>query len=175
LKVKSENVKGLSDAPNLLCRRLSPSFFLFTSKFLLFQAVGQDLVSAPGMSAQKPRDLCERTFLFACDIVSVCRTLSKEPGAPRQISGQLLRAGTSVGADTEEAKAAYTRSEFAFKNCIVLRECRESRYWLNVIAATRLAPPEAVTALIQEANELVGIFTQTVRKAREPLKVKSEK
>ena len=82
--------------------------------------------------------------------------MCKEPGAPRQISGQLLRAGTSVGANTEEAKAAYTRSEFAFKNCIVLRECRESRYWLKVIAATRLARPEAVAALIREANELVG-------------------
>src|SRR5450631_1127507 len=125
------------------------------------------------MSSQKPRDLCERTFLFACDIVSFCRTLSKEQGAPRQISGQLLRAGTSVGANAEEAKAAYTRSEFAFKNSIVLRECRESRYWLKVIAATKLAPPEAVAALTQEANELVGIFTATVRKAKQPVKAKT--
>jgi four helix bundle protein len=98
------------------------------------------------MSTQKPRDLCKRTFLFACDIVAFCRTLSKEPGAPRQISGQLLRAGTSVGANTEEAKAA---------------------------SATRLAQPEAVAALIQEANEPVGIFTATVRKAKQPVKVRS--
>lgn len=125
------------------------------------------------MTYKKPRDLCERTFIFACDIVSFCRTLSKEPGAPRQISGQLLRAGTSVGANTEEAKAAYTRSDFAYKNSIVLRECRESRYWLKVIAATKLAPPEAVATLTQEANELVGIFTVTVRRAKQPLKVET--
>lgn len=114
----------------------------------------------------KPRDLCERTFLFACDIIRFCRELAKEPGAPRQIAGQLLDAGTSIGANTEEAKAAYTRREFAFKNGIVLRECREARFWLKVILATNLASSERVKPLLQEANELVGIFTATVRKAR---------
>lgn len=121
----------------------------------------------------KPRDLSERTFLFACDVVSFCRALSKEPGACRQIAGQLLRAGTSVGANTEEANAAYTRREFACKNSIVLRECREARYWLRVIVATKLTAEGAVELLLNEANELVGIFTATVRKARLPLKVKS--
>jgi four helix bundle protein len=125
------------------------------------------------MSNQKPRDLCERTFLFACDIVRFCRDLSKEPGASRQIAAQLLRAGTSVGANTEEAKAAYTRREFACKNCIVLRECREARFWLRVIDATELATHGAVDPLVKEANELVGIFTATVRKARQPLEEKS--
>ena len=116
--------------------------------------------------ANKPRDLCERTFAFACDIVRFCRELAKEPGAPRQIAGQLLDAGTSIGANTEEAKGAYTRREFAFKNGIVLRECRETRFWLKVILATNLGSPERVRPLLQEANELVGIFTATVRRAR---------
>jgi four helix bundle protein len=117
----------------------------------------------------KPRDLCDRTFLFACDIVAFCLALSQRPGAHRQIAGQLLRAGTSVGANAEEAKAAYTRREFAFKNAIVLREARESRYWIRLIAATGLASQESVASLLSEAEELVGIFTATVRKARTPL------
>lgn len=87
---------------------------------------------------------------------------------PRQVAGQLLRAGTSVGANTEEAKAAYTRREFASKNSIVLRECHEARYWLRLATATGLAAAEAVAPLLQEANELIGIFTATVRKARLP-------
>jgi len=120
------------------------------------------------MASNKPRDLCERTFLFACDIVSFCRELSKEPGACRQIAGQLLRAGTSVGANTEEAKAAYTRREFACKNSVVLREAREAKFWLRVIAANRLAPTEATEPLLAEANELVGIYTATVRRAKLP-------
>ena len=123
------------------------------------------------MGAAKPRDLCERTFLFACDIVRFCRELAKEPGAPRQIAAQLLDAGTSIGANTEEAKGAYSRREFASKNSIVLRECRETRFWLKVIVATALASSETVTPLLAEANELVGIFTATVRRSRLPLTV----
>lgn len=74
-----------------------------------------------------------------------------------------------MGSNAEEAKAAYTRREFAFKNGIVLREARESRYWMRLIAATGLAPQESVAPLLTEADELVGIFTATVRKARTPL------
>jgi four helix bundle protein len=120
------------------------------------------------MASDKARDLCERTFLFACDIVSFCRELSKESGVCRQIAGQLLRAGTSVGANTEEARAAYSRREFACKNSLVLREAREARFWLRVIAANRLATSEAIQPLLTEANELVGIFTATVRRAKLP-------
>ena len=118
--------------------------------------------------ADKPRDLCERTFLFACDIVAFCLALSQRPGAHRQIAGQLLRSGTSVGANAEEAKAAFTRREFAFKNAIVLREARESRFWLRIVAANRLADPEVVAPVLDEANQLVGIYTATVRRAKRP-------
>jgi four helix bundle protein len=76
-------------------------------------------------------------------------------------------------ANTEEAKAAYSRREFASKNSIVLRECHEARYWLRIIAATGVAAKETVTPLLQEANELVGVFTATVRKARQPKESKN--
>ena len=122
----------------------------------------------------KPRDLCERTFLFACDVSAFCLALSRQAGAHRQIAGQLLRAGTSVGANAEEAKAAYTRREFACKNSIVLKEAREARFWLRLIAANKLSTTEAIEPLLCEANELVGIYTATVRRARLPLsKVKT--
>lgn len=119
------------------------------------------------MPNTKPRDLCERTFLFSCDIVAFCIVMARQPGAPRQIAGQLLRAGTSVGANAEEAKAAFTRREFACKNALVLREARESRFWLRIIAANRLMPLESIELLLAEANELVGIYTATVKKAKE--------
>jgi four helix bundle protein len=123
----------------------------------------------------KPRDLCERTFLFACEITAFCLVLSRQAGASRQIAGQLLRSGTSVGANAEEAKAAYTRREFACKNCIVLREAREARFWLRLIDANKLSPGETLEPLLREANELVGIYTATVKRARMPVsKIKSE-
>ncbi|MGB7220380.1 MAG: four helix bundle protein [Vicinamibacterales bacterium] len=120
------------------------------------------------MPDPKPRDLCERTFLFACEIVRFCRVLVLQPGAPRQIAAQLLKAGTSIGANTEEAKVAYSRREFASKNSIVLRECHETRYWLRLLAATEMTTSEAIGPLLQESNELVAIFTVTVRRAKLP-------
>jgi four helix bundle protein len=81
----------------------------------------------------------------------------------------LLDAGTSVGANAEEAKAAYSRRDFASKNSIVLREARESRYWLRLIAAHNLAPVELLKPLLSVSNELLAIYTATVKRARLPL------
>ncbi len=120
------------------------------------------------MPEAKPRDLCQRTFLFACEIVRLCRTISKEPGVPRQMAGQLLRAGTSVGANAEEAKSAYSRRDFACKNALVLREAREASYWLRLLQATQLAPTDSLRPLISEASELVAIYTVAVRRAKLP-------
>jgi len=116
----------------------------------------------------KPRDLCERTFHFASGIVAFCLELAQTPGAPRQIAGQLLAAGTSVGANAEEAKAAYSRRDFACKNGIVLREARETLFWLRLIQATRLSTSPALASLIEEASQLVAIYTVTVRKSKLP-------
>jgi four helix bundle protein len=121
------------------------------------------------MPEPKPRDLCQRTFLFACEIVRLCREISKEPGVPRQLAHQLLRAGTSAGANAEEAKSAYSRRDFAAKTSLVLREARESSYWLRLLEATDLAPTAGLQPLLSEANELVAIYTAAVRRAKQPL------
>ena len=69
------------------------------------------------------------------------------------IAGQLLRAGTSVGANTEEARSAYSRRELAFKNSTVLKEVREARFWLRLIAAKHLAPAVRFAQPLAEAEE----------------------
>jgi four helix bundle protein len=109
------------------------------------------------------RDLGERTFRFACDIVRFCRKLSTEPGVVRQIAWQLAASGTSVAANYEEAKGAYSRREFAAKNSIVLKEARESRMWLRLILECGLTAAAEATPLFDEADQLVGIFTAGVR------------
>jgi four helix bundle protein len=118
------------------------------------------------MSNTKPRDLCERTFQFARDIVAFCIPLSRIPGAQRQIAGQLLRAGTSVGANAEEARAAHGRRDFTYRNSVVLREARESRFWLRLIEVSGLVPSASVQALIQESNELVAIYITAVKSSK---------
>ena len=119
------------------------------------------------MTVQPPRDLSERTFRFACRIVPFCRKLSAEPGVVRQIAWQLADAGTSIAANYEEAKGAYSRREFASKNSIVLKEARESRMWLRLILECRLAPEIEARPLFDEANQLVGIFIASVRTLKE--------
>lgn len=104
------------------------------------------------MTALPPRDLSERTFRFACNIVPLCRKLSAEPGVVRQIAWQLAGAGTSVAANYEEAKGAYSRREFAAKNSIVLKEARESRMWLRLILECKLASETEARPLYDEAN-----------------------
>jgi four helix bundle protein len=114
------------------------------------------------------RRLDERTFQFACDVVRFCRTLSRSDREGRQVSWQLLRSATSVGANVEEASAAFTRREFACKYAIALREAREARYWLRLIDATALTTNARLPALLGEANELVAILIASVRRARKP-------
>src|SRR5438094_7459947 len=118
------------------------------------------------MPDKPPRDLAERTFNFACDVVKYCRDLSKEPGVVRNIAWQLSDAATSAAANYQEAKAAYSRREFAAKNSLSLKELRESDLWLRVVLSCELGPREAPTRLQRESNELVAIFTTSMRRLR---------
>ena len=113
-----------------------------------------------------PTDLGERTFQFACDVVRYCRELSKEAGVVRGITWQLSDAATSAAANYEEAKAAYSRREFAFKISISLKELRESRLWLRIIVACELGQLETAKRLLQESDELVAMFTKAMKRLR---------
>ena len=79
-------------------------------------------------------DLCERTFQFALEIVNLCRTLSKKSGVAQTMSKQLLRSGTSVGANIEEGQAAQSRADFVSKYSIARKEARETHYWLRLLS-----------------------------------------
>ena len=111
-------------------------------------------------------DLGERTFRFACDVVRYTRELSKEAGVVRNIAWQLSDAGTSAAANYQEAKAAYSRREFAAKNSIVLKELRESKLWLRIVVTCAIGPSGEPNRLLKEADELVAIFTAGMKKLR---------
>ena len=86
------------------------------------------------------KDIRERTFQFGLRIIKLCNELNKKPGVSRDISRQLLKAGTSVGANPEEAKAAQSKPNFVSKNSIALKEARESHYWLRLLIAADIMP-----------------------------------
>jgi four helix bundle protein len=117
--------------------------------------------------AEAPEAYTTRTFKFACRIVHLYRTLNTLPHFPFAVSRQLLRSGTSIGANIEEAKTVASRRELASRFRIALREARETKYWLRLIAATKLAPESLLAGELQEADELVAILHRTVQRLAE--------
>jgi len=121
------------------------------------------------MSVEQPQDIRERAFKFTCDLFDYCEELTTLPGMARRVAYQLFDAGGSVGANLEEAKAAYSRREFAAKNAIALKESREAKYWLRVGDAKGLGPRDRRKHLLRESDELVAILTATVKRLQTSL------
>lgn len=115
------------------------------------------------MGKGKPYDIKERTFLFAVDVVRLIDQLPRTT-AGVALGRQLVRSGTSVGANVEEADAAESRRDFIHKMSIARKEARETRYWLRVIRAT-LHSGAKVDALISECGELIRILSTIIKRA----------
>jgi four helix bundle protein len=116
--------------------------------------------------AMEIKDIRERTFEFAVRIIKLCQYLDKKPGVSRTLSGQLLRAGTSVGANVEEAQAGQSRADFISKTSIALKEARECDYWLRLLIAAMIMPEKRLAELRDEAGELKRILGSIVVKAK---------
>jgi four helix bundle protein len=80
----------------------------------------------------------------------------------RALVDQLLRSGTSIGANLEEAKAASTKREFLRDVEVSLREAREAWYWLRIYTELQLGDPATVVELVNEADTIVRILTSIV-------------
>lgn len=112
------------------------------------------------------KDLMPRTNMFARRIIRLYVALPKSNTVAQVPGKQLLRSGTSVGANYREANRARSKAEFISKIGDCLKEADETLDWLellseeNVMAATRLQP------LVKEADELVAIFTTISKRAR---------
>lgn len=113
-----------------------------------------------------PKDIRERTFEFALRIIKLCNELNRKPGICRDISRQLLKAGTSVGANAEEAQAAQSKPDFISKNSIALKEARETHYWLRLLIAAKVMPENRLAELRDEAEEIKRILGSIVVSAK---------
>ncbi|MEH2105309.1 four helix bundle protein [Nostoc sp.] len=104
------------------------------------------------------KDICDRTFTFSVRIIKLCQFLDDKPGVARTLAQQLLRSGTSIGANVEEAQAAQSKADFISKLMIALKESRETRYWLRLLIATEIVPQSKISQLQSEAEELTKIL-----------------
>jgi len=110
-------------------------------------------------------ELSERFLSFAARIIKLVVGLNSA-AVGRHIGGQLARSATSAGANYEEACGAESRADFIHKLQIVLKELRESLYWLRLIEKSNLSSATVLQALIQEANELANIVGKSVVTAK---------
>ena len=106
-----------------------------------------------------------RTKGFALRVLRLYRSLPRTEEA-RILGSQLLRSGTSIGANYRAACRGRSRAEFVAKLGVVLEEADETVFWLELLQEGTIFPAGKLRDLLQEANELVSIFVSSVRTAR---------
>jgi four helix bundle protein len=107
------------------------------------------------------RELEERLLSFAANCMKLVGRLSRTIEG-RYVAGQLMRSSASAGANYEEACAAESRADFVHKLQIVLKELRESDYWLRLIGRAALLAESVSAPLQAEAEQLVKIIAKSV-------------
>ena len=110
-------------------------------------------------------ELKRRTKQFGLRIIGLVESLPNKTTA-RTIGNQLLRSGMSVGANYRSACRGKSKADFIAKVGISLEEADECLYWLELLQESGIVPGEKLSDLGKEANELVAIFTATIKTAR---------
>jgi four helix bundle protein len=114
---------------------------------------------------QVPYELGERTKVFALKIIKMFCVLPKTEEA-RVLGQQVLRSGTSVGANYREAHRARSNPEFISKVGDCLRELDETAYWLELLSESSIVPGERLLSLRDECQQLVAIFSTISKKSK---------
>jgi four helix bundle protein len=112
-------------------------------------------------------DLSDRFLNFVVNIIKIEKQLCKTYSG-RHIYGQLFRAGSSTAANYEEARAGESRADFIHKMQIVLKELRESHFWIKLIKASNMisSEEEILKFLFNESKELTNIIAKSVVTAK---------
>ena len=103
----------------------------------------------------------QKSYNFALQIIKLCSLLKQQKHF--EISSQLLRAGTGIGANVEEAMAARSRKDFFAKMSIASKEARETNYWLRLLRDAEILDKQRSQTLIDTSEELIKILTSIVK------------
>ena len=115
---------------------------------------------------KEEKDLRKRTKEFALRVIRMFCALPKTTEA--QVLGkQVLRSGTSVGANYREAYRARSKAEFIAKCGDCLRELEETSYWLELLVDGNIVPADQLSPLQQECDELIAIFVTILKRSKE--------
>lgn len=114
---------------------------------------------------EKSDTLSERLLGFAATVIKITDALPNTV-AGRHVGGQLIGAGTSCGSNYEEACGAESRSDFVHKMSIVLKELKESRFWLRLISRTELLASGLTEPALDECQQLCAIAAKSILTAK---------
>jgi four helix bundle protein len=106
-----------------------------------------------------------KSYNFALAVISLYRSLCKTHESV--LSKQLLRAGTSIGANVEEALAAQSRADFISKMSIASKEARETNYWLRLLRDSETVAKDELEPLLVESAAIINILTAIVKTTRQ--------
>lgn len=104
----------------------------------------------------------EKSFAFSIRIVSLCRHFRKQR-CEQELIRQILRSGTSIGANLAEASFAVSKKDFFSKVHISLKECSETWYWLRLLHATSCLTDQQFESMKQDCLELMRLLTATTK------------
>jgi four helix bundle protein len=112
-----------------------------------------------------PEELNERLLEYAARILRLTTELLRS-FASKHIGEQLLRSGTSIGANYEEAQGGESKADFVHKLQIALKESREAHYWLRLLAKAAVGPQASLQGLIKESIQIRAILSKAVATAK---------
>jgi four helix bundle protein len=103
----------------------------------------------------------EKSYAFALRIITLAKWLRELKEF--EIAGQILRSGTAIGSNVEEALAGVSRADFVAKMSIASKEARETHYWLRLLRDSKIVPESKIAPLETESLELIRILTAIVK------------
>jgi four helix bundle protein len=115
---------------------------------------------------RKDNVIQNKSFAFAIRIVNVYKYLQTEK-REFVLSKQLLRSGTSIGANVEEAIGGQSKKDFIAKLSIAYKEARETKYWIRLLTATEYLDDKEATSLLNEIDELCKILSAILLSSKE--------
>jgi len=115
---------------------------------------------------EKPLDLKLRTKAFALRVIRTYATLPKSNTVAQVLGKQVLRSGTSVGANYREASRGRSKAEFISKFGDCLKEIEETDYWLELLVESGSVAPTQMAGLLDETRQLTAIFTTIDKNAK---------
>ena len=114
---------------------------------------------------KKPNIIAEKSFLFAVRIVKLYQHLS-EKKKEFVLSKQILRSGTAIGTNVEEAEGAISKADFSNKISIAYKEARETHYWIRLLSAIGFLNQKECESIMNDCEEILKILRAILNKTR---------